>query len=552
MSTSNTSAKGGCGCGGSTAGTALASPCNCAGAGCAACATEGYVRPRFFAGQLLTEDDLQALADYVVSKNRLHNRHFMGDGVVCGLAVTCNPCGGGKVVVHPGHALDCCGNDLVLECAVELDAIAMVRDLRRNQAGGVDCGDPCAERKPNGDALPSSEANQITRHYDLYLRYSEQSSDPVTPYATDEPCAATGCEFTRVREGVRFELRCVSDMEVTDGFIARVLACLKGSRKLTQALSKVFESTATGADVAAAREAFLDVIDQRASSTDCQLRASVAAIGVPAQGSSLDPARNELVVDFVRLVRDCACQAVLPPCAPCDDNGVLLARIEMRDCLVQSICNLERKFVLTGPAMRYWLPLNVIGDAFEEACCGEIKFDPAPPPPAQTPEQPTTGFVPAMKKVSMASTAGGKDDAASTSTTSGTGGSTAGGKANDAMATKITDYLEKAFGISARDVGDFDAMATNMGKVYKAGGMDQLVPGRLMHMIESLDLGSLGQGASSAQVQRLGEQNKQLQSQLDEMRQRLDRLDGKTPPPPPPAAPSSAPASGTVVKKTRK
>src|SRR4029079_11311027 len=80
------------------------------------------------------------------AKNRLHNRYLFGQGVVCGFEVTCQPCGGGKVVVHPGYALDCCGNDVVLSCAQTLDVNALVRDLRQRLLGGYDCGDPCAER----------------------------------------------------------------------------------------------------------------------------------------------------------------------------------------------------------------------------------------------------------------------------------------------------------------------------------------------------------------------------------------------------------------------
>jgi hypothetical protein len=75
-------------------------------------AATAFVRPRFFAGQLLTEDDLEALSGYVTAKSRLHNRHLFGAGVVCGLQVTCDPCGGGTVRVAPGYALDCCGNDI--------------------------------------------------------------------------------------------------------------------------------------------------------------------------------------------------------------------------------------------------------------------------------------------------------------------------------------------------------------------------------------------------------------------------------------------------------
>ena len=49
-------------------------------------------RPRFFAGQLLTEQDLNRLQTYVIEKNRLHNRYLHGWGVVCGLEVGCEPC----------------------------------------------------------------------------------------------------------------------------------------------------------------------------------------------------------------------------------------------------------------------------------------------------------------------------------------------------------------------------------------------------------------------------------------------------------------------------
>ncbi len=83
-----------CGCAGPN--PIASSSCSCGGAGCSMCQTQLYVRPQFFAGQLLTEDDLQSLDDYVVTKNRLHNRYLFGSGVVCGLTATCEPCGGGK------------------------------------------------------------------------------------------------------------------------------------------------------------------------------------------------------------------------------------------------------------------------------------------------------------------------------------------------------------------------------------------------------------------------------------------------------------------------
>ncbi len=57
----------------------------------------------FFRRALLTDEDLQATLDYFVTKNRLHNRHFFGEGVVCGLEVVSHPCPDSqrKVVVAP-------------------------------------------------------------------------------------------------------------------------------------------------------------------------------------------------------------------------------------------------------------------------------------------------------------------------------------------------------------------------------------------------------------------------------------------------------------------
>jgi hypothetical protein len=164
----------GCGCGGSPAFPAA------------------FVRPRFFAGQLLTEDDLTLLTDYVAGKDRLHNRMVSGPGVVCGLEVGCDSCAGGTVFVHPGHALDCCGNDIVLSCKEKVDVQALVRELRVSSPG-VGCGDPCDDDQ---------------RHYGLFVRYEENMADPVTPFATEEPCPAPGCVPSRVQAGFRFVVKC--------------------------------------------------------------------------------------------------------------------------------------------------------------------------------------------------------------------------------------------------------------------------------------------------------------------------------------------------------
>ena len=67
---------------------------------------------RFFAGQLLTESELNTEQAYVIAKNRLHNRYLHGWGVVCGLEVVC-ACEG-FVHVKSGYAIDPCGNDIIV------------------------------------------------------------------------------------------------------------------------------------------------------------------------------------------------------------------------------------------------------------------------------------------------------------------------------------------------------------------------------------------------------------------------------------------------------
>src|SRR5205814_8037865 len=74
---------------------------------------ECLCRPRFFAGQLLTEQDLNRLDHYTTEKHKLHNRHLWDSGGVCGLEVRCAPCDE-LVTVTPGYALPPCGEDIVV------------------------------------------------------------------------------------------------------------------------------------------------------------------------------------------------------------------------------------------------------------------------------------------------------------------------------------------------------------------------------------------------------------------------------------------------------
>ena len=84
---------------------------------------------------------------------------------------------------------------------------------------------------------------------------------------------------------------------------------------------------------------------------------------------SLGRAASDLTELVARAVKDCICAAFDPPCAHCEDTDVLLACLEVRDCTVVRICNAERDYVISGPALRYWLPTGLLRQWLELFCC---------------------------------------------------------------------------------------------------------------------------------------------------------------------------------------
>jgi hypothetical protein len=78
---------------------------------------EPFQRPNYFDGRLLTAQDLASEQNYHGSKQRQHNLHCHGTGVVSGLGVsTTNEKSGSTATVEPGLAIDPAGNEVHL-CA---------------------------------------------------------------------------------------------------------------------------------------------------------------------------------------------------------------------------------------------------------------------------------------------------------------------------------------------------------------------------------------------------------------------------------------------------
>ena len=184
----STGRAGGCGCGGGCGG-------GCAGGASATSTPAGasaFVRPRFFGGMLLTEDDLQAATDYVVGKRRLTNRYVLGTGR--GVRARCR------------RATPVSGDRWSSDRATRSTAAATTwwwtaRPRSMSSRWCASCGSAPAwtavSPAPTGPATTTCSTSSTPR----------QPTEPVAPYA-DDNCAVGDCEFSRVQEGYRFELSC--------------------------------------------------------------------------------------------------------------------------------------------------------------------------------------------------------------------------------------------------------------------------------------------------------------------------------------------------------
>ncbi len=142
-------------------------------------------RPRFFAGQLLTETELNSQQDYVRAKNRLQNLHLHGWGVVCGLEVVCHECEG-WVTVSPGYAIDPCGEDIIVCQEHPLNVIEMIRECKqaRRRRRRADC----EPRRP----FDERRGKEVEEHWCITLSYAEKEARPTTALRRDS-CGQCGC-----------------------------------------------------------------------------------------------------------------------------------------------------------------------------------------------------------------------------------------------------------------------------------------------------------------------------------------------------------------------
>jgi|ERR1043166_176592 hypothetical protein len=121
-----------------------------------------FKRLGYFTGPVLTADELQLEQKYFIEKHKLHNRALHGFGIVSGLKVTV---AGGLLIVAPGLAIDCEGNELVVDSEQTI-APSGLGDLRIAYLG-VRYFEKCVDPVPAVDGGEAS--SHIQESFELTL-----------------------------------------------------------------------------------------------------------------------------------------------------------------------------------------------------------------------------------------------------------------------------------------------------------------------------------------------------------------------------------------------
>jgi hypothetical protein len=392
------SSEGRCGCGGSHV------PDTC-------CELECFERPNYFCGHLLTDEDLSRQQSYSIRKNKLYHRALHGDGIVCGLRLTCSTGCDGAIEIGEGYAIDDCGNDLVVCDDARLDVMALLK--KKGWLIAPPPADPC-EPDEETPECPVRQCFYVTACYEE------------VPREFEAPLSSSGCvgelkdcEPTRIRESVRFDVLNTLPKRadpLTD-FRERVKHCFsllecgpfaeavrKGLSELTAVASgKVTAGHAHYYELfCKLRGLFLLHLDKHPDKYNCRLEDEVRRIPFPQEEDvSVEGAAPAPSERYTEGVRDAFCKLfelvwrhmlscvfgqLVPSCPePTKASCVVLGTVVVENgCLVQ-VCNCPRDYVWSFANFFEVLMASVLGPlACDEAegdddcaspCCNRFELD---------------------------------------------------------------------------------------------------------------------------------------------------------------------------------
>lgn len=160
------------------------------------CDYNNFKRVHFFHGMLLTEKDFKDEQKYHMKKRKLINRMLHGWGVVCGLKITPENVESSKIIIQPGLALDCAGNEILVCEPYELDVVKII-------------GSCFTSKQEQADQKINQFEGEIPykkNKWYVVIRYKEIPTDRAHVYFPGGGCEEKVCEHSRMREGYCIDL----------------------------------------------------------------------------------------------------------------------------------------------------------------------------------------------------------------------------------------------------------------------------------------------------------------------------------------------------------
>ena len=396
-----------------------------------ACETCGLLeclcRPRFFAGQLLTDTDLNRLDAYIRAKNRMHNLQLHGWGVVNGLQVRCDACSTG-VIVGTGYAIDPCGEDIVVCKDSPVDICSLIK---RCQQQDITC---VPSSRNNGQ----TNCDDVEEDWVLAIRYTETQARAITALRSTPSCACgakggscscggscgcgakmtstaptnamtttttqkprnapTECEATAICEGYSWDVFLApteippkdGQTQLSGGVIDAINCCIEPFMASLPQLpgdpSNIGQNQSQWYLWCCRMKAALIAFFTSGPQASCTAVTTLQGIECPSPddedfASKIAAAYATYIELELEAIFACLCAALLPP-APCgtSDDRVPLAIVTVRkkDCKVLRVCNWThlRRLVITWPTLEYWfgwIPwFKTLQDSIAKFCCADF------------------------------------------------------------------------------------------------------------------------------------------------------------------------------------
>lgn len=354
----------------------------------AACPPGPLSRPHFFAGQCLTEDDLNAMQHYLVERQQRHNRFLHGVGVVNGLKVCSHPCPG-WITIKAGFAIGPCGEEICVPEDYEFDLCSAIKNKCPSAARCVD---------------------QFEFHWQIRIRYAETECSGTAPVAPTRGKCGCGCQDgrkgaksapcrchsanpspvvaclpSRIRECFEIDVVPVQRGESSDVWsdtlVGNLMKCLRNFGAINEIIKEYSGHFGTLSGIAvikpmeaalAAREIAVGLL----SGIAC-----AASVPAPYNVSSVDKFReyfNFVEKSLRTSSMTCLCENILPVMPSASEaDGISIATIttlpssSSAPCAIQKICNLDhRQQMITLPLLQYWVSIvPSFWAALEKKCC---------------------------------------------------------------------------------------------------------------------------------------------------------------------------------------